>query len=1284
MGPNLSGDGSKREQLRLERVLGLTAIKPAALAVHPFVDVPLIAYPAGGAVILYNHKRNRQTGFLIASGPGLDGPPKKGGHANGLRQIVSLAFSPDGEFLAAGEAGHQPRVLVWDYKKSTVVSELVGHKFGILDLAFSPNMKYLVSVGYQHDGYVYVWHWRQGQKVACNRVSTKLHTLAFDPLGNFFVTAGLRHIKFWLFDTKGGLAKKPSIQQLNKQQMQLMDGRYGILADHKNSVFLDAHCHQAPDGTVHTYAISEKGVLCLFDDKREMHKWVELKTYPNSALLSESSGVVTSSGTTSPAQPAALPPHTFVTYSSDGTIRFWNIDAMPSVTPTTPQPQLDGNPYFRRNLYSKELLNILYIDQVGITKIKQRELIESVDAEQVAGEKTGVRTLRISPDGKYMCSGDRAGNIRVHEMTTLKELLFMEAHDAEVLSIDFSISTNTDSNAPYLMATASRDRLIHIFDIRRSCRLIQTLDDHSSSITAVKFSDGGRRFISSAADKSIIFRVLQETDPPQYVTYHTALGRSTAYDMDVDPSCKYIATACQERRVSILSIATGKTIDTVRPDPLDDPGLDSTGAGLLKVSLDPSGSFAVTSGADKVIKIWDFHSGQCVARVAGHSEMVTGVKFSDDCRRIISTGGEGCIFIWKVEESLVATIRGRLGKKEDVKSESGVDTDSVDDEIADAARLFERNRVAKKSVRRAVSFQFSEKGLPNWARTAKREGPPTPGAVPTRGRWAQRTGNEGVTLFSELSDTDKPIARFSLSNSRRWSMESLTSSGSSPRRSLTGNEEPAEAPGSKSPAASPTPKRRFKNINAGDIVVQDLESADGGEALDDGGPGTEKSGTPPEVEIDELDEQDDGAIELEEQDGDDGEDETLFVDPAEGEDPALAPSFVTEETKNGQMGSPESISSQTEKAKDQFANVDSDEVDSHRGSLGGNSMVSDDDAASGEDEYRHKEFGRLTFDEYLRQPVDVGANFDVRKSISANYMVGRKSMVGIGATSRKTSPESKPGTPTQTFLSARKDRPASTASAMKQRKEATAKEVERMRMKLSAMGITWKSTENLRSKAGEGASPLQDEAPGASGADDEASPKMPGDSGREMNKSEKDGEQAGYGEIDPKSSKDLLLKSTDTNVAETVESAAVDEDGDVGAEDEVDIEEEESEQGEVDDELIESNVEGDTSDESDDIDIPSALRDLQLLHTLAERSARTLVRLAGRSSDTEKGESSLEAFQEMGNTLTHVHATVGDALQAAGLQNDTESGTVGSKEMTETLEKYSKMLVEMVRVKLRE
>ena len=38
--------------------------------------------------------------------------------------------------------------------------------------------------------------------------------------------------------------------------------------------------------------------------------------------------------------------------------------------------------------------------------------------------------------------------------------------------------------------------------------------------------------------------------------------------------------------------------------------------------------------------IYDYHTGECMATMAGHSELVTGLAFSNDCRHLISVSGK--------------------------------------------------------------------------------------------------------------------------------------------------------------------------------------------------------------------------------------------------------------------------------------------------------------------------------------------------------------------------------------------------------------------------------------------------------------------------------------------------------------------------------------------------------------------------------------------------------------------------------------------------------------------
>lgn len=56
-----------------------------------------------------------------------------------------------------------------------------------------------------------------------------------------------------------------------------------------------------------------------------------------------------------------------------------------------------------------------------------------------------------------------------------------------------------------LLASAGRDRLTHVFDAGNNYNPLTTLDNHSSSVTTVKFTSDGQRLLSCGGDKTLVF-----------------------------------------------------------------------------------------------------------------------------------------------------------------------------------------------------------------------------------------------------------------------------------------------------------------------------------------------------------------------------------------------------------------------------------------------------------------------------------------------------------------------------------------------------------------------------------------------------------------------------------------------------------------------------------------------------------------------------------------------------------------------------------------------------------
>ena len=347
---------------------------------------------------------------------------------------------------------------------------------------------------------------------------------------------------------------------------------------------------------------------------------------------------------------------------------------------------------------------------------------------------------------------------------------FKEAHDAEILTVSYS----TNRKDELLLATGSRDRLIHIFDVNDNYNLLTTLDDHSSSITSLRFATEGSKLLSCSADKSIIFRNINR-DPFNVTRYHQAIVQyGTVYDMDVDPINKFIVTSGQDKKLSIYTISTGKPARSYK--------VEETSGEVIKVRLDPAGIYAATSSSDKNIRLYDYWTGECLAKLSGHSELVTGLVFTPNCKRLISVSGDSCIFVWRLSQDLTSNIQERLTElklksmsstsiPKESASPTAAASNNTNSTIISTTDVDLQINVPEEEEQEEEPFALNDTSLPAWAK-GKGENKQQAEKFAPRGRWAQRVNpNEGVPLFSELSDVEKPIAKLLENIERRYTIE---------------------------------------------------------------------------------------------------------------------------------------------------------------------------------------------------------------------------------------------------------------------------------------------------------------------------------------------------------------------------------------------------------------------------------------------------------------------------------------------------------------------------------
>ena len=128
---------------------------------------------------------------------------KSGNIKERVRAATTLSFSPNGRYLAVGETGWKPRVLVFSLDDKAPhdvpMAVIMEHKFGVQAVAFSSDSKYLASMGTVNDGFLHIWSIdeRSGATtlVASNRCTNALKQMAW--IGQCLITVGLRFVKIW-------------------------------------------------------------------------------------------------------------------------------------------------------------------------------------------------------------------------------------------------------------------------------------------------------------------------------------------------------------------------------------------------------------------------------------------------------------------------------------------------------------------------------------------------------------------------------------------------------------------------------------------------------------------------------------------------------------------------------------------------------------------------------------------------------------------------------------------------------------------------------------------------------------------------------------------------------------------------------------------------------------------------------------------------------------------------------------------------------------------------------
>lgn len=463
-------------------------------------------------------------------------------------RVFSLAFSPDGLYLASGSEDHHIRV--WDIRTRTLVWQLVGHTDEVRSVAFAPqqyqdpneSLRRLPpspSYGHQlvsgsHDGNLKLWDLTTGTCLdTWSAESGAILSVAFSPDGQTLASSGQDHtIRIWDMDTR--------------------QCRHVL------------HGHQQQ---VRTVAFSPKGrVLASGSDDPLICLWDTGAGQLISTLTGHSSWI--SSLAFSPDG------ETLASGSEDQSVRLWNSE-------------------------TQQLLKVLQ------------------------GHNNGVWSVVLSPDGRDVLSGGQDRYLRRWDLDTGTLRQSLSGHTGWVLSVAYSLDGNW-------FASGSEDRTVRLWDAQTGT-LKMVWEEHHHEVWSVAFEPTGAWVASGCLDG-----VIKLWSPNTTHSLHTLTGHTRGiWAIAISPDGKFLASGSQDRTIRLWDTTTGTCLRI----------LTGHDCWIRSLAFSPDGRYLASSGSNGAVRLWDLHH-QTHHVWTAHDSLVLSVAFSPDGRRLATCGGDRAIKVW--------------------------------------------------------------------------------------------------------------------------------------------------------------------------------------------------------------------------------------------------------------------------------------------------------------------------------------------------------------------------------------------------------------------------------------------------------------------------------------------------------------------------------------------------------------------------------------------------------------------------------------------------------------
>jgi WD40 repeat protein len=281
-------------------------------------------------------------------------------------------------------------------------------------------------------------------------------------------------------------------------------------------------------------------------------------------------------------------------------------------------------------------LTWLIILVLGIFNLALADTVGPI--RSMSGHHDWVKSIAISPDGRYALSGSYDDTMKLWDVSSGAEIRTFKGHTSDIESVAFS------PDGHYALY-GSEDNTMKLWDVSSGAE-IRTFKGHTSNIESISFSPDGRYALSASLDFTIKLWEVSSGDEIRTFKGHSYFVISVFFS----PDGRYALSGSWDKTMKLWDVSSGAEIRTFK-------GHTSY---ITSVSLSPDGRYALSGSWDKTMKLWDVSSGAEIRTFKGHNDYISSVAFSPDGRYAISGSLEKfTIKLWDVSSGdEICTFKG--------------------------------------------------------------------------------------------------------------------------------------------------------------------------------------------------------------------------------------------------------------------------------------------------------------------------------------------------------------------------------------------------------------------------------------------------------------------------------------------------------------------------------------------------------------------------------------------------------------------------------------------------